>query len=82
MKDIIKELRFKLGSKKISLTMKQARKLKEVLDELFGREIIHYLDRRWQEPSSEPEVPIGPFCTASGDSVSSSDGTMTIILAG
>lgn len=40
MDNIIKELKLQLGEKEISLTVEEAKKLKEALDELFVKEII------------------------------------------
>jgi hypothetical protein len=42
MDNIIKELKLQLGHKELSLTMDEAQKLKEALDELFGNGSIPY----------------------------------------
>jgi len=41
MDNIIKELKLQLGQKEVVLTMDEAKKLKEALDELFDKEIIN-----------------------------------------
>jgi hypothetical protein len=56
MDNLIKELKLQLGKKEVALTMEQAKKLKEALDELFGKEVIkevHHHDhdyRYWWQP--------------------------------
>lgn len=59
MSDIIKSVTLDLGKKQVTLTMKQAKALKEALDEMFGkevireREVIHehdYWPWRWNQP--------------------------------
>ena len=48
--DIIKKIILDLGGKEVELTTGQAKKLKEALDEMFGKEIvkeIHHYDY-WQ----------------------------------
>lgn len=40
MDNIIKELKFQLGEKEVVLSMDEARKLKNALDELFGMEVV------------------------------------------
>ena len=36
----IKNIEFKVGKKQLNLTVEEAKKLKSILDELFGKEII------------------------------------------
>ena len=40
MDNIIKELKLQLGKKEVVLTVEEAKKLKEALDELFGKEVV------------------------------------------
>ena len=40
MNNIIKEVKLQLGEKEVSLTIEEAKKLKEALDELFGKQLI------------------------------------------
>lgn len=41
--NIIKAVRLKLGRKEVELTVEEAKKLKEALDNLFGRRVIEYV---------------------------------------
>ena len=65
----IKNIEFKIGKKQLNLTVEEAKKLKAILDELFGKEIIkeireiHHYDypyRWWWQlggPSTPPYQP-------------------------
>jgi hypothetical protein len=67
MSNVIKELKLQLGDKTISLTLEQARKLKNSLDELFGEKIVreeHYHHHHeynypwvWQWQYPQPTYP-------------------------
>jgi len=77
MENVIKEIKFKIDKKEFTLTTGQARKFKEALDELFGKEVIkeireehHHHDYSWpyrwywRNPSSqEPYYQIGTSMT-------------------
>jgi len=91
MDNIIKELKLQLGEKEVSLTMDEAKKLREALDELFGKEVVkevYYYDQRpfWQWwPSTWCDwTTYGPYritntaCTAQFDS---STNAMTLKVA-
>jgi hypothetical protein len=56
MDNVIKEIKLQLGEKEVSLTVEQAKKLKEALDEMFGKEIIKEVHRRdwWVYPYYYP----------------------------
>jgi len=61
-KDVkITSLELELGKKKVSLTIGEARKLKNALDELFATKVIHeehhhhdYPNYWWYKPSRNP----------------------------
>lgn len=72
MSDIIKSVTLDLGKKQVSLTMKQAKALKEALDEMFGEKVIKtvvheheyqnvpYFPWRWNWPNLYKDSPSPP----------------------
>ena len=81
MDNIIKELKLQLDEKEVVLTMEEAKKLKEALDELFGEKVVkevYYYDQRphWQTWwgwgwSGGPYRITNTACTAQFDSSTS-----------
>jgi len=43
----VTSINFTLGRKEVSLTMDEAKKLKLLLDEMFGKEVVHHYDNNW-----------------------------------
>lgn len=52
MANVIEELKLNLGSKKVSLTVDEAKKLKKALNDLFGKEVVRKVvkDPYWPYP--------------------------------
>lgn len=88
MDNIIKELKLQLGEKEVVLTIADAKKLKNALDELFGKEVVkevYYHDQRpywqWRYPMCSLSTANGPYritnsaCTAQ---FNSNANTMTL----
>ena len=90
MDNIIKKIVLDLGKKQVELTPEQARKLKDALDEMFGKEVIkevcHHNYWRWYPPLW---YSCGDYTTtnqsynrvSSDSSVSFLDDTMTLKVA-
>ena len=57
----VKRIVLKIEDKEISLTPEQAKKLKVVLDELFGREIIKEVIREIHEHHDHYNTPYNPY---------------------
>ena len=83
MANVIKKIELDLGNEQVTLTMEQTKKLKDALDELFGKNVvkeIHHHDYwRWWEPDWSTTTIEWPYrlttsggCVASYDSNSSS----------
>jgi hypothetical protein len=80
MDNIIKELKLQLGEIEVVLTIDDAKKLKNALDELFGKEVVrevYYHDQppfwQWWYPTWSISTSSGPYritnsaCTAQFD---------------
>ena len=86
MDNIIKELKLQLGEKEVVLTIDEAKKLKEALDELFGKEVVkevYYHDQRpfwqWWYPMCSLSTANGPYrITNSACTVQFDTNTMTL----
>jgi hypothetical protein len=69
MDNIIKEIKLQLGKKEVSLTVEQAKKLKEALEEMFGEKIIreehHHYEDWWRFYWPEPYKPMWPIWVGS-----------------
>jgi len=61
MDNIIKELKLQLGEKKeVVLTVDEAKKLKEALDELFGKEVVKEVSIPYPYPVWQWWYPLYP----------------------
>jgi len=86
MDNIIKKIVLDLGKNQVELTPEQCRKLKDALDEMFGKEIvkeIHHWDN-WQWYPTWPYQTTSSRVVWSSDSgcqVSYADSTMTMKVA-
>lgn len=47
MESVIKKVVLQLGRKEVELTLEEAKKLKESLDEMFGKDVIRYVHDGW-----------------------------------
>jgi len=76
----IKSVKIEVGKNKFNLTVEEAKELKNVLEELFGKEIIkeikdehhHYHGYPYYyfyPPISEPQTPISPVFYCSNSAV-------------
>ena len=85
--DIIKKIILDLGGKEVELTTGQAKKLKEALDEMFGKEIVVHHHDYWQWYPYKLCEPNKPYwdtvhtTTTGGTYVSYSDSAMTLKVA-
>jgi len=87
-KAVIKEIVLTIGKKEIRLTTEECKKLKGILEELFGigviKEVVH--EHHHYHPYQPtwydyPSVPIWTnpiYCTSGGNSIGYCDGTVSI----
>jgi len=66
MDNIIKEIKLQLGQKEVSLTVEEAKKLKEALDELFNKSVVTEVPIPYPYPIWRWWYPTWGFSTADG----------------
>ena len=76
----VKKIKFKVGDNNLELSLNEAKKLHEVLGELFGKQIVqehhHHYDRWWYNPypnviyCSGQTVPTDKICLSENSNVS------------
>jgi hypothetical protein len=82
----VKKIVLNIDGKEISLTIEQAKKLKDILGELFGKEIIKEVIREIHDNYPiypwvyEPQTPLNPpwTITCGGTNITYSDNTRSI----
>ena len=53
----IESINFSIGKRELTLTLEEARKLKEALDTLFGKEQVHHWHYDWWYKYNQRQTP-------------------------